>query len=478
MHLHNLRFRFANNSSSSHSLILVSNDEIKNLRDEDGWGNFLLVSKEAKSEYLGIMLYNEIKYMIPDDVAKILFKDSLNIALPDKDYYIDHQSHYVIPRDMKTGFIHWEFFNEFAKQVLKKNIVIEGGNDNDGYESFLTGYKNIKGRRIELSVPQDENSNNFVARKDRKYDYWVLFNKVNGTKIRFSFDKQINPQKSNFPELVDMKITNNCSMGCKYCYQNSTPDGKHADYYEILRIIDSLADFEVFEIAFGGGEVFNHPNFIEILKYTKSKGITPNFSTRNIKWLENDLIRSEVLDNCGSFAYSIDNELQIERLGDIFNYFNIPKEKVSIQLAMGTLSSWQFEQILRSCHKKHFSLTLLGFKNVGRGDKFKKTNYSWMIQEINKARTGDYKDQYCPSISMDTVLVSEFKNEIEKMKIPEYMYHTEEGKFSCYIDCVDKKIGPSSFCDEKDMVSFPVSPYNKDYRSFEGKWFVNEYSKF
>src|SRR5574343_798493 len=213
MKLHNLRFGFANNSSSSHSLIFVDDPNLYSDRDangEYGWNDFLLVSKEEKARYLGTMLYNQIKDMIPDDIAKILFKKYLNARRPDDGHYIDHQSNYVIPRDYRTGFINFEFFNEFVKYVLNKNIIITGGNDNDDNDN----YSYIKGNVIDLPITKDLRSSEFVARKDKKYNYWTLFNKRTGTKIRFSFnDFNVKPVKSTYPELVDIKITDQCFEG-------------------------------------------------------------------------------------------------------------------------------------------------------------------------------------------------------------------------------------------------------------------------
>lgn len=482
MKLHNLRFRFANNSSSSHSLVFVNDEELKNLTDKGadgsyGWQDFLLVSKKEKAKYFGIMLYNEIKNMIPDDACRTLFSKDLGISIPGEEEYIDHQSRYIIPMDLRTNFVNWIFVKDFLKYLSNKNIVIVGGNDNDGDEQLQ-----VSGRIIQLPIPQDYSSSHFVARKDPRYKFWTLFNKQSGTKIRFVFDYQdieATPKKSYAPELVDLKITNNCTNGCKYCYQNSNADGKHAEEYEVMNIIDELSRLEVFEIAIGGGDPLNHPRFVDILKYARMKGIVPNFSTRNIKWLDDCRLRNEILNNCGSFAYSADRYVDISRLGTIFDYFNVDRKKVSIQLTMGAVSQFNFQRILRKCFENHFCLTLLGFKNVGRGEDFKKKDYSWMIKEILLAKEEKYgKGYYLPSISMDTSLITEFFDEIQELKIPSWLYSTKEGSFSCYIDAVDKKIGPSSFCDEKDMVNFPSSKYNENYKVFEKEWFAEQYAKF
>lgn len=59
--------------------------------------------------------------------------------------------------------------------------------------------------------------NNIAVRFDR--NAVALFNRVDGTKIRFAVGSYT---KAKRPELVDIKITDWCDVGCTFCYQNST----------------------------------------------------------------------------------------------------------------------------------------------------------------------------------------------------------------------------------------------------------------
>ena len=46
-----------------------------------------------------------------------------------------------------------------------------------------------------------------------------------GTKVR-EYDGTPVPVH---PESMDVKITNACDAGCRYCHEKSVPSGKHAD---------------------------------------------------------------------------------------------------------------------------------------------------------------------------------------------------------------------------------------------------------
>jgi hypothetical protein len=117
-----------------------------------------------------------------------------------------------------------------------------------------------------------------------------------GTKVR-EYDDNVTP-KPIFPESIDIKITDYCDMGCKYCHESSTTKGKHGDLDKLLEIIDVLPSG--CEISIGGGNPLSHPNLISFLNRTKEKGIINNLTVNQghlgvyfdtIKYLlENELI--------------------------------------------------------------------------------------------------------------------------------------------------------------------------------------------
>lgn len=57
-----------------------------------------------------------------------------------------------------------------------------------------------------------------------------------GTKIR-SYEGVPSPI---FPESIDCKLTNFCDLGCAFCHENSTTEGKHADLEKLKEILDPL----------------------------------------------------------------------------------------------------------------------------------------------------------------------------------------------------------------------------------------------
>lgn len=67
-------------------------------------------------------------------------------------------------------------------------------------------------------------------------------------------------------------------------------------------VIDQAAKMGTFQVALGGGNPNQHPDFIEILEYTASKGVVPNYTTNGRG------LSDEILDAtrrcCGAVAVS------------------------------------------------------------------------------------------------------------------------------------------------------------------------------
>jgi len=117
-------------------------------------------------------------------------------------------------------------------------------------------------------------------RRDRNAFIW--FSRKTGNKIRFSIG---NYNKSRVPELVDVKITDQCHFGCAFCYQGSGPQGKNALLGSLGAIARYLGEAGVFEVALGGGEPFEHPDIVDICWIFRYHGVVPNITTRRPDYL-------------------------------------------------------------------------------------------------------------------------------------------------------------------------------------------------
>ena len=461
MKISSIRFGFATNSSSAHSLVfLPKNNEVRDdMCGEEsgdfGWQNFTVISDKEKLHYLGILLRDELEQSLPETISDLVYKEWLGTPIKrhrQHGYYednIDHQSRLDLPCEFGSNIPDAQFFAELKRFLLQKNLAILGGNDNSDDEHPLATYGNFT-----LPIPTDSYRGKFTCRFDDEYKFWTIFNRETGFKVRMQFDndpnkQNVNPTKASAPELIDFKITDYCNMGCPYCYQGSSDDGVHAKSYDILLLAKALKELKVFEVAIGGGEPTLHPNFVWILEHFREHGIVPNFTTNNLQWLHNPKLCREIMNLAGAIGFSADDPERIREFRTLLDYNGLQDAKVNIHVVLGVVSDYSLYGLFTAASACHFDVTLLKYKNVGRGKNFKPQNYNrWLrcVSDFIKAK-GCYL-----RIGIDTPLAEEYKEELQKAEIPDYMYETKEGKFSCYIDAVEKKIGPSSYCEHEKMI--------------------------
>ena len=182
---------------------------------------------------------------------------------------------------------------------MQDRVAILGGNDN-----VVEAHPLVQKHGGEFQVPWNGFHVDIVCRKDDG-GFWTIFDRHTGNKVRVSFDRPgLNAQcdRASSPELVDLKITDMCQHGCPYCYQDSGPNGVHAEEDMLFGMVDALSRLNVFELAIGGGEPTLHPKFDRLLEYCHDKGIAANFSTRSLDWMRNDARREAIVKNCGEIG--------------------------------------------------------------------------------------------------------------------------------------------------------------------------------
>jgi rRNA maturation protein Nop10 len=437
---------FATNSSSTHTPVIVSGKLPEDYLVEDcqfGWDHFVAASEDAKRKYIGTALYTVLtsELNIQEELACSIVRDWAKTEF--KGGYIDHDSLPMIPLTFDGKLPHRGFFEDALKWYLNPQLVMLGGSD-DGERMDYESY----GTPVEKVIPEEVY--NVRCRKDPK-GFYTLFSGRSGTKTRMSFDDSVDMSVSSAPELVDLKITNYCTEGCHFCYQDSTPRGDHADKYHLYRIIRELKELEVFEIAIGGGEPTSHPHFWEILEDIHGQGIIPNFTTRNLAWMKTPELVEKVRRCCGGFAYSIDGydeESKINGFAEALIKCDL-KGKGTIQhVLMPDAYPWEVERLVDAARHWKIPVTLLGFKKVGRGSTYRGR------RDVGKGTLDWKKILKGGGVSCDTALVQKHKEDLVAAGVAKWSMDIAEGAHSMYIDAVSHKIGPSSFCGEDEYVKY------------------------
>lgn len=110
-----------------------------------------------------------------------------------------------------------------------------------------------------------------------------------GTKIKETLDPNVDHFTYDFAENADIKITDYCTVGCPYCHEASSPNGKHADLKSMVPLFNTLHAGT--ELAIGGGNILDHPDIEWFLNFLKSKKVIANI-TVNQKSLSPEAIRT------------------------------------------------------------------------------------------------------------------------------------------------------------------------------------------
>lgn len=452
MHIHQIRHGFATNSSSTHSILVFSGKRPTDyLVDGDfGWEFFTAASQDAKRLYLAAFLNQALEQLGRSEkereaIVQVWAGARLSADPP----HIDHQSVWALPCEFGGTAPSKEFFDALKEYVMRPDVAILGGNDNTDEHHPLG-----PGKR--LLLPTDSYGR-WVCRRDRG-DVWVLFNQDMGTKIRFSFEDPYDMgavEKSRTPELVDVKITDHCDQGCTYCYQDSTPKGEHANLFDLQSLLWILRQAKVFEVALGGGETTAHPHFAKIVDMCVESGITPNFTTRNLKWLDEEWA-AEVNKQIGGWAFSVDSVEAIDQIAKRMKTSWC--KRPSIQYVVGLHED--LTPFYKKCREHILLLTLLGYKSVGRGGDAPFPNVDWLGQYL------ELPADERPRISIDTVLASQSQQQLADADIPRWCYEVREGKHSCYVDAVKGTMARSSYEDAIPSRFKSVDDFERIYAGY------------
>jgi hypothetical protein len=457
--LKNLTIRLgkATNSSSTHSILLIPDEEIGKVVTRDrgcefnfGWEDFILADTESKLRYFAATMVEAMTYMIGKSTAMHIASSLLGVKIFDEDdssgsysIYVDHQSvlgGFIPASNIKDdALLHVAKF--FRHLAADPHVVIAGGNDNSSYDPA----DDVPGRPMPgISQFQDvypKNTGGLIIRPNQQHSYdgdgsspfkgIVFYNPDNGTKLRYGIEGA-----SFFPEMVDMKITDYCRFGCDFCYQDSTLDGKHAGSRAVLDAIDDLGRYGVFEIAFGGGDPTTHPEFLRFVERAAELNISPNLSTRNLWWIKT--FSDFVHDHGGEIAYSMGDS-------SYGGYDAAQAGADAIHIVMGAEKLKRTVDAVKRSLDHGLRVVLLGWKSSGRAKE---------CPHPYKEQWFEFMSKFIPSrkLSIDSALCRDLP---EGSGVPAaFRSLDEEGYHTAYIDVVKQEMCTSSWDRNADATMY------------------------
>lgn len=281
-----------------------------------------------------------------------------------------------------------------------------------------------------------------MSKLTKNGSYYILLDKKDNKRLALRLSEQ--PESElipEHPELVDIKLTDVCFIGCPWCYQDSRPESKHGDLVTIKTVISSLNP-EITEVAFGGGDVLQHPDIVEILQYSRECGLTSSNITMNwqsiIRYPDKVELVMPYLDAIG---VSITGPGQIKQVVEQLTKLGVYEPTRICFHIIPDLYSKNF--ILKMLTElKEYSIEsdvlFLGYKTNGRG----KEVSTEKVKEMSEIFDYIIENNLC--LQCDTKFVKDYFEIVSKVS-SELTYDIHEGEFSMNIDCVEKFYSCSSY---------------------------------
>lgn len=181
---------------------------------------------------------------------------------------------------------------------------------------------------------------------------------ADGTKVRTlpAGESDFQPE---FPENIDLKVTDYCGAGCAWCHEGSTVHGRHGDLS--APFLTTLRPGT--ELAIGGGNPLDHPELPAFLRRMHEQGVVCNLTVNQIH-LESmrdslDVLISEGLVYGVGISYMRPSDRLIAFLRDY--------PHAVLHVIHGVASYADLE-----CLSGHgIKLLLLGYKTLRRGETFR-----------------------------------------------------------------------------------------------------------
>lgn len=261
-----------------------------------------------------------------------------------------------------------------------------------------------------------------------------------GTVIRETEDDEFIPA---FASNMDIKISNYCDMGCKFCHEGSTKNGKHGDILN-EKFIETLHPYQ--EVALGGGDATSHPDLIPFLQKLKDRKVIVNM-TVNQKHFEQkqDLIRRLVDEK---LIYGIGVSL----VNPTDEFISLVKQypNAVIHVINGVLRPSDIEVL----SDNNLKMLILGYKHLRRGNEWYNEDHENIVvkQMWLKENLAEIVNHF-KVVSFDNLAIDQL--EVQRLMSKEEwdeFYMGDDSEFTYFIDMVEGKFSKNS-----------LSPLNERY---------------
>jgi len=275
--------------------------------------------------------------------------------------------------------------------------------------------------------------------------YKALFVLETGLTMRDFDEHKIYDDTTLTPELLDISLLRKCDNRCSYCYTNSEPasnkmltiDKLQWLYEKFMSPMD-----RPFQVAYGGGEPGIHPQLIDILEYTRSLKIVPNYTTNGTALL-NDKIREASSKYCGGVALTYHREYPAKFKASVQLLKELKCQK-NIHFLVSRDSVDQLEDFIDTYADYCDAIVLLEMHPIGRASTRNDIGLTYDQYQYLKTLFKKYKSKLAVGASFVPLLIESAIENGHLLEEIGSVYWNPESLLSGYIT-EDLELAPSSF---------------------------------
>lgn len=271
-------------------------------------------------------------------------------------------------------------------------------------------------------------------------NYTITIDTQNGTKIR---ENGLDFFRADFPESMDIKITNRCDMGCAQCHENSTKDGLHGDIMS-ESFIDKLHPYT--ELAIGGGNPLEHPDLVSFLEKCKRLNLIPSMTVNQVHFEKHKDFLKTLVDN--NLIYGLGISLVNGDEEFISKVKEFPNAVIHVINGMSAAPS----ELERLAHQG-LKILILGYKEFRRGV----DHYSAASERIEKKKSDLYdtlpqiiNEGWFEVVSFDNLAIKQLDAQrLMSSEDWDQFYMGDDGSATLFIDMVNREFAKSSTSTER-----------------------------
>ena len=305
---------------------------------------------------------------------------------------------------------------------------------------------------LELQLTEDQLKDNqiynFALQYSRRKNIgdWIQYkngnaiieiNKNDGTSIRTILsDEEYQPE---FPENIDMNISNKCENNCSFCYQKCTKKGKEANIIKYLTLKDSfLWTLQPgTELALNGNEPL-HKDLIHLLRFCKTRNILANLTVNEITLLKHKRKVEKYLKD--GYIHGIG--ISPMNFSDEMIQFCTKHNTAVIHTIAGITTMDQYQKLM----DKNLKILILGYKDFGRGIDYA-SKHNDRIEKLIVQLSNEIKDfpKHFNVVSFDNLAIQQLDpKSFLTEKQWETFYRGGDGRHTLFVDLVNETFAKNS----------------------------------